>query len=86
MGPGNNTGSCLGSVSQTSADVRTTFALGSVPTGGGTYAYVSGRRVSAGNEYRVGVKVGSAGQVSLVLCGWPAARGPGRAARSPSRG
>ncbi|MGY1761785.1 PKD domain-containing protein [Geodermatophilus sp. SYSU D00779] len=66
-GPGNNTGSYLGSVAQTSADVRTSFSLGSVPTGGGTYVYVTGRRVSAGNEYRVAVKVGSAGQVSLVL-------------------
>jgi PKD repeat protein len=67
VGPGNNTGSHLGSVSQTSADVRTSFSLGSVPTGGGTYVYVTGRRVSAGNEYRVAVKVGSTGQVSLVL-------------------
>ena len=67
VGPGNNTGSHLGAVSQTSADVRASLALGSMPTGGGTYVYVSGRRVSAGNEYRVGVKVGSAGQVSLVL-------------------
>jgi hypothetical protein len=67
VGPGNNTGSYLGAVSQTSADVRTSFSFSSMPTGGGTYVYVTGRRVSAGNEYRVAVKVGSAGQVSLVL-------------------
>ena len=66
-GTGNNTGAYLGQVSQTGADVRTSFALGSMPTGGGTYVYVSGRRVSAGNEYRVLAKVMADGRVSLTL-------------------
>ncbi|MGY1662947.1 radical SAM protein, partial [Geodermatophilus sp. SYSU D00705] len=64
---GNNTGAHLGGVSTTGADVRTSFALSSMPTGAGTYVYVSGRRLSAGNEYRVLVKVGADGRVSLTL-------------------
>jgi hypothetical protein len=38
-----------------------------MPTGGGTYVYLTGRRVSAGNEYRVLVKVMADGRVSLTL-------------------
>jgi PKD repeat protein len=75
---GNNTGAYLGAVSSTSADLRTSFALSSMPTGTGTYVYVTGRRVSAGNEYRVLVKVLADGRVSLTLSrlaggveGWP---------------
>jgi PKD repeat protein len=64
---GNNTGAYLGEVAQTGVDVRTSFSLSSMPTGGGTYVYVSGRRVSAGNEYRVLVKVMADGRVSLTL-------------------
>src|SRR3712207_7031754 len=64
---GNNTGAYLGQVAQTGADLRTSFSLSSVPTGGGTYVYLSGRRVSAGNEYRVLVKVLADGRVSLTL-------------------
>ena len=51
-----NTGSYLGAVAQTDADVRTTFSLSAVPTGGGTMVYVSGRRVGADQEYRVRVR------------------------------
>ncbi|SDM64494.1 PKD repeat-containing protein [Geodermatophilus siccatus] len=75
---GNNTGALLGGVSTTSADVRTSFALSSMPTGAGTYVYVTGRRVSAGTEYRVLVRVAADGRVSLTLSrlaggveGWP---------------
>ncbi|MGY1664221.1 PKD domain-containing protein, partial [Geodermatophilus sp. SYSU D00705] len=64
---GNNTGAHLGGVSATDVDVRTSFTLSAVPTGGGTYVYVSGRRVSAGNEYRVLAKVAADGRVSLTL-------------------
>jgi PKD repeat protein len=75
---GNNTGAFLGAVATTSADLRTSFALSSMPTGAGTNVYVTGRRVSAGNEYRVLVKVLADGRVSLALSrlvggveGWP---------------
>ncbi|WP_448619992.1 hypothetical protein [Geodermatophilus sp. URMC 65] len=58
--------------------MRTSFSLSSMPTGGGTYVYVTGRRVSAGNEYRVLAKVMADGRVSLTLSrlaggveGWP---------------
>jgi PKD repeat protein len=66
-GKGNNTGAYLSGVSQTSADVRASFSLSSMPTGSGTWVYVSGRRVDAANEYRVLVKVAADGRVSLML-------------------
>jgi hypothetical protein len=66
-GKGNNTAAYLSGVSQTSADVRTSFSLTSMPTGSGTWVYVSGRRVDAANEYRVLAKVAANGQVSLSL-------------------
>ena len=75
---GNNTGAFLGAVVTTSVDVRTSFALSSMPTGAGTYVYVTGRRVAAGNEYRVLVRVAADGRVYLTLSrlaegveGWP---------------
>jgi PKD repeat protein len=66
-GKGNNTGAYLSGVSQTSADVRTSFSLSSMPTGSGTWVYVVGRRVDAANDYKVNVKVAADGGVSLVL-------------------
>ena len=66
-GAGNNTGSYLADVSRTSADVRTSFSLSSMPTGSGTYVYVTGRRVGTGNEYKVRVRVQPDGQVGLTL-------------------
>jgi PKD repeat protein len=64
---GNNTGSYLAGVSSTSTDVQTSFALSAMPNGNGTYVYVSGRRVSAGNEYRARVRVQADGRVALTL-------------------
>jgi PKD repeat protein len=66
-GAGNNTGSYLAGVSQTSADVRTSFSLSTMPTGSGTYVYVTGRRVDSGNEYKVRVRVQADGQIGLTL-------------------
>ncbi|WP_231502635.1 PKD domain-containing protein [Blastococcus sp. URHD0036] len=57
----------LGGVSVTSADVRTAFTPSSVPTGSGTYAYVTGRRVGSGEEYTVRVRVAPDGSVYLAL-------------------
>jgi PKD repeat protein len=66
-GAGNNTGSYLGAVSTTSADVRTSFTLSSPPTGSGTNVFVSGRRVGAGEEYAMRVRVAADGGVYLAL-------------------
>lgn len=66
-GTGNNTGAFLGGVAQTSADVRTSFSLSSMPTGAGTYVYVSGRRIAADKDYRIRVRVTPEGQVWLAL-------------------
>ena len=64
---GNNTGSFLGNVSTTSVDLRTSFDLDVTPTGNGTYVYVTGRRISNNNEYRVRVRVLADGRVALAL-------------------
>jgi PKD repeat protein len=62
-----NTGSYLGDVSASSVDVRTSFSLDVAPTGNGTYVYVTGRRVSNNNEYRVRVRVLADLRVALTL-------------------
>jgi hypothetical protein len=64
---GNNTGSYLGAVSQTSADIRTVVSLSTAPTGNGTYVYVTGRRVAGQGEYRVRVRFLADGRVALAL-------------------
>ncbi|MGY1771715.1 PKD domain-containing protein [Blastococcus sp. SYSU D00813] len=64
---GNDTAAYLGSVSTSSADVRATFALAATPTGNGTYVYVTGRRVGAGEEYTVRFRVAPDGGVWLAL-------------------
>jgi hypothetical protein len=38
-----------------------------MPNGSGTHVYVTGRRVSAGNEYRARVRVQADGRVALAL-------------------
>ena len=62
-----NTGSYLGGVSQTGADVRTTVVVTTTPTGNGTYVYVTGRRVANQGEYRVRVRLLANGTVGLAL-------------------
>ncbi|MGY1809660.1 PKD domain-containing protein [Blastococcus sp. SYSU D00669] len=64
---GQNTGSYLGGVAQTSADIRTTVSTTTAPTGNGTYVYVSGRRVTGVGEYRVRVRLLADGRVGLAL-------------------
>jgi PKD repeat protein len=64
---GNNTGSYLSGVSRTDADVRATFSLTEMPTGNGTYVYVTGRRVGTGQEYRARVRVQADGRIALAL-------------------
>jgi PKD repeat protein len=64
---GNNTGSYLGGISRTDADVRATFSLTEMPTGNGTYVYVTGRRVGTGQEYRARVRVMADGRIALAV-------------------
>ncbi|MGY1741765.1 MULTISPECIES: PKD domain-containing protein [unclassified Blastococcus] len=66
-GAGNNTGSHLAGVSTAAADIRSSFTLGSVPTGSGTSVYVVARRTAAGDEYRVRIRVDADGAVWLAL-------------------
>ncbi|MGK5114684.1 PKD domain-containing protein [Geodermatophilus sp. CPCC 205506] len=64
---GNNTAAHLDGVAATAVDARTSFSLSSMPTGNGTYVYVTGRRVGSGEEYRVRVRVQADGSVGLAL-------------------
>ncbi|HVD27494.1 MAG TPA: PKD domain-containing protein, partial [Mycobacteriales bacterium] len=63
----NLTGSYLGGVSQTGADVLTSLSLSAAPTGGGTSVYVTGRRVGLNQEYRARVRFAANGQVGLAI-------------------
>jgi PKD repeat protein len=62
----NNTGSNIGS-GIGDVDLTTSFSLDVTPTGSGTYAYVTTRRVSTNNELRVRVRVLPTGQVAVAL-------------------
>ncbi|SHF73640.1 PKD domain-containing protein [Geodermatophilus nigrescens] len=64
---GTNTGSYLGGVAQTRADVRTTVTLGAAPTGGGASVYVVGRRVGADQEYRARLRLLADGTVRVAV-------------------
>jgi PKD repeat protein len=64
---GNLTGSYLGGVSQTSADVLASFSLSAAPTGGGTSVYVTGRRVALNQEYRARVRFLANGSVGVTM-------------------
>jgi PKD repeat protein len=64
--PGNLTGSYLGGVSQTGADVLASFSLGSAPTGAGVSVYVTGRRVVANQEYRGRIRFLANGAVAVA--------------------
>jgi PKD repeat protein len=66
-GAGQNTGAYLAGVSSTQSDVRTSFTLTAAPTGNGTYVYVIGRRVAAGQEYRARARVMADGRVALAF-------------------
>jgi PKD repeat protein len=66
---GNLTGSYLAGVSQTGADVLSSFSLGSAPTGGGVSVYVTGRRVTVNQEYRGRVRFLANGAVTVAVTG-----------------
>jgi PKD repeat protein len=67
MTKGTNTGSYLGTVSATSADVQTAFSLSSVPTGGGAFVYVTARQVALNTSYSAQVRVLADGSVGVSL-------------------
>src|SRR3712207_9067570 len=54
---GTNTGSYLGAVSAAGADVRTTFSLAAMPTGGGATVYVVAQIGRAAGRERVEISV-----------------------------
>jgi PKD repeat protein len=64
---GNLTGSYLGQVSQTSADLLTSFSLSAPPTGGGVNVSLTGRRVGANLEYRARLRFLANGSVALAF-------------------
>ena len=64
--PGSTRTATLGSVTSAASDIRVSFSLSGVPTGGGSYTTVVGRQVGAAN-YVASVWVKSNGGVVLVL-------------------
>ncbi|MGY2130537.1 PKD domain-containing protein [Blastococcus sp. SYSU DS0617] len=67
MTKGTNTGSVLSTIGQTDADVRTSFTLSSVPTGGGAMVYVGARQVETYVGYKGRVRVLADGSVRAGL-------------------
>ncbi|WNV76401.1 PKD domain-containing protein [Geodermatophilus sp. DSM 44513] len=65
--PSNSTASHLGQVSQADIDLRTTLTLEGTVSGGGVYAYVSGRRISATDLYRARLRYLTDGTVRLAV-------------------
>ncbi|RKR72934.1 beta strand repeat-containing protein [Frondihabitans australicus] len=51
----------------TSTDLRAQFTLDKAASGGGTYVYISGRRVDSNNEYRATLRFSNSGQGVLSL-------------------
>jgi PKD repeat protein len=64
--PGTELKAWLGATTRTDTDLRLTYALDKVPSGS-VYLDIAGRRVSAGNEYRAGLVLSSAGRISVKL-------------------
>ncbi|WP_191330303.1 PKD domain-containing protein [Frigoribacterium sp. ACAM 257] len=62
-----NTSMALTGVSTTDADLRTSVSLDKVPTGTGTYVYVTGRKVAANSEYRAALRFRPDGSVVVGL-------------------
>ncbi len=56
----------LGGVSNTNTETDVTFTTDKAGTGGGIYAYVAGRRISANNEYHARLNI-VAGKVTISL-------------------
>jgi len=65
--PGNLTAAYLGDVSTTGASLGTTVTATTTPTGGGTSAYVTGRRVGTNLEYRLRLRFLTDGTVRAAV-------------------
>jgi hypothetical protein len=57
----------LGATTRTATDLRMTVTPDKVPTGNGVYLDVTGRRVSAGNEYQANLILQPGGRILLGL-------------------
>ncbi|MCU1478501.1 MAG: hypothetical protein JWQ64_3194 [Subtercola sp.] len=65
--PGAQAGASMDSVVQQDTDLRVQFSVDKAATGGGTYLYATGRKVSANNEYRASIHLKSNGTVAVGL-------------------
>jgi large repetitive protein len=63
--PSAQSGAYLGSVAQTSTDMRVQFSVNNAATGGGVYLYATGRRVSSNTEYRASIRLRSNGTIGV---------------------
>jgi PKD repeat protein len=64
---GYNTSMALTGVSTTDADLRTSVSLDKAATGGGTFVYVTGRKVATNSEYRATLRYRSDGRAVVAL-------------------
>jgi hypothetical protein len=62
-----NTSMALTGVSSIDTDLRTSVSLDKAATGGGTYVYVTGRKVAANTEYRAALRYRPDGSVVVAL-------------------
>ncbi|RIJ51508.1 PKD domain-containing protein [Clavibacter lycopersici] len=65
--PGVTSGGTLDAVKQTAVDMRMDFSVDKAATGGGTFVYAIGRRVSNNNEYRAVVRLANNGTAAVSL-------------------
>ncbi|GGF13826.1 PKD domain-containing protein [Subtercola lobariae] len=65
--PGAQAGASMDSVVQQDTDLRVQFSVDKAATGGGTYLYATGRKVSANNEYRASIHLKNNGTVAVGL-------------------
>ena len=65
LNPGNGYTAYLPSVSSATTEVAATLTTDKVPTGGGQYVSVLGRRVSATADYRAKIRMAANGQVAV---------------------
>ncbi|NRD26727.1 PKD domain-containing protein [Frigoribacterium sp. VKM Ac-2836] len=62
-----NSSMALTGVSTTDADLRTSVSLDKAATGGGTFVYVTGRKVATNSEYRATLRYRSDGRAVVAL-------------------
>jgi PKD repeat protein len=62
-----NTSMALTGVSSTDTDLRTSVSLDKAATGGGTFVYVTGRKVATNSEYRATLRYRSDGRAVVAL-------------------